>query len=79
MKNRQFNRQLKAKADKKAQEIWAGISPTAEKCKTCAFAYNEDEHWGGPENSNCEIYDTEDKPVGVLWHGADCKYYLEQI
>lgn len=79
MKNRQFSRQLKAKKDKEAKEIWAGISPSAVKCKTCAFAYSEDTRWGGPENSNCEIYEDEEKPVDVLWRGANCKYYLEVI
>lgn len=74
-----MNRTVKERQDEKAGELWVGIEPTAEKCKTCAFAYSEDDHWGGYLNSNCEIYDDEEKPTEVLWDGADCEYYTEEF
>ena len=75
-----MNRTVKERQDEKAKELWVGIEPTAEKCKTCLMAYSEDEHWGGYLNSNCEIFEPpECKPKEVLWDGADCEYYAEDF
>lgn len=70
---------LKIKADKKAKEIWASIPPKASLCKTCKFAYPNTEYTKGYEKANCQVFESpEDKPMEVLWDGADCDFYVRK-
>ena len=75
-----MDEKLKKKQDEKAQEIWAGIDPSAAQCRTCVFAQEGTEYTVGAEMSYCDIYEPPDgKPTDVLWDREPCEWHLEKI
>lgn len=72
--------ELKKKKDEEASQIWAAISPSAEKCRTCINALDDTEFTVGAEKCYCKVFVAPDeKPTDVLWNGGDCRYYVEEI
>jgi hypothetical protein len=70
---------LKIKKDKEAKQLWVSVKPSAVLCKTCKFAYPNTEYTKGYEKANCQVFESpEDKPMEVLWDGADCDFYVRK-
>lgn len=75
----QIPKTLKIKKDKEAKQLWVSIKPSAKLCKTCKFAYPDTKYTKGYEKANCQVFESpEDKPMEVLWDGADCDFYTEK-
>lgn len=70
--------ELKAKAEKKAKELWTVKSPSAVQCRTCKFAIPDTKYTKGCEKANCLVFADEDKPKEVLWDGASCDFYVKR-
>lgn len=69
--------ELKKKKNEESKQIWTGVSPKGMLCKTCKFAYPNTKYTKGYEKANCLIFESEDKPMEVLWNGAECDFYVE--
>lgn len=74
------SKELKRKKDEESRQIWVGVSPSAEQCKTCAFAADDTEYTVGAEMSFCDVYELPDgKPTAILWDKQICEWHLEKL
>lgn len=71
-----IQKELKKKANEKANEIWKAISPPAKLCKKCIHAFEDTQYTVGAEKTNCDMFMPPDnKPDEVLWENKDCPFY----
>lgn len=75
-----ISEELKRKKNEEASQIWVGMAPSAEQCKTCIFALEDTEYTVGAEMSYCDVYEPPDgKPMDVLWDKTSCEWHVENI